>query len=234
MPKATKPPKKADDDTPKKKRGNQGDFHSKQLEFLQSMVDKYCVQSDEGATRTWWKEVWEPYWKQFPWDLPLDQEPPEDLAGYDKPDSELSEEEKARKAKVITDTEAKIKRWFSYVQRSTHGGGNPWAKFMAQIRQVDDRAPKCLATYQVYMQDEAKNARINDAFQARFPDRVGKKNTIKERSTIAREFLELEDEDVKADFRKRGEDEYQEAMVEYKNGGGVEAEVEHDAEARRG
>ena len=89
-----------------KKRGNPGDIHGEREKFLLDLVDEYCRHSDERSTRDWWKTVWDTYWLKFPWDLPLSVEPPANLEGYGKPDSELSVEEKAAKVKIMDETEA--------------------------------------------------------------------------------------------------------------------------------
>ncbi|KAK7039754.1 hypothetical protein R3P38DRAFT_2769899 [Favolaschia claudopus] len=232
--KSTNKPKKGDDNGDPKKRGNPGDFHGARRAWLFSRLDEYCKQSAEKTTRTWWADLWRDYWATFPWEIPINQEPPEDLTGYGRPDGALTEEEKAQKTKTMGDTQIKIKRWLSYARRAK-GGANPFAKWLAQLRRVEDRAPKRLATYQVYMQDEENNARINELFEERFPEEVGKRGTIKFRGRIARELLEEEDEEIKEEYRQKVEEEYEDAMAEFKAGAGAdvaENEAEIQAEAR--
>jgi hypothetical protein len=95
--------KKKQSDEPQKKRGNRGDFHGKRLEFLESKVELFCEHSEKKTTRTWWDKLWGEWWAEFPWDVPLNQDP---LPGAKaKPDKELTPEEKDQKAKILTDTE---------------------------------------------------------------------------------------------------------------------------------
>ncbi|KAJ7642656.1 hypothetical protein DFH06DRAFT_1137204 [Mycena polygramma] len=91
-------------------------------------------------TQAWWPGIFSAYWSSFSWRLPLSQEPDEEDADA-LDESELTDEEKAVKVKVLTDTEAKIKRWFSYRRAPGSGASNPYAKFLRQL-QSDDRQPK--------------------------------------------------------------------------------------------
>jgi hypothetical protein len=245
--------KKTTKNEPAKKRGNQGDFHGKRLEFLQSKLETYREHAQKKTTRTWWPELWREWAAEFPWTIPNNQEVPSDMERDARPDSELSPDERAEKAKVLEETEdvsvifgtrlgaraksthQKIKRWFSYRRNASKtSASNPFSKWLQQLRHVDDRAPRRLHDYQVYMQDEEKNGEINALFAERYPDLVGKKNTIKWRGEIARELFEAEEEEVKEEFRQKAEEDHEEAMAEYKSGmeGSVELEDDDQMEAR--
>ncbi|KAK7052698.1 hypothetical protein R3P38DRAFT_3173012 [Favolaschia claudopus] len=219
------------DDAPQK-RGNPGDFRGARREWLQSRVADYCKASDDRTTRTFWKKLLAEYWAEFPWDLPMNEDPPADLEGLGRADSELNPEELAEKNAIKDKMDPKIKRWFSYARHSGKGGVNPFGKWLSQLRRVDERAPKRLALHQVYMQDDEKNKEINRLLKERFPELVGRQNSIKERTIIARELLEAEPEEIREEYRARGEEEYQEAMEEFKDGEGADAEAEEDADAR--
>ncbi|KAK6964698.1 hypothetical protein R3P38DRAFT_3247816 [Favolaschia claudopus] len=233
MPQETKKKtRKGKDDAPQK-RGNPGDFRGSRLEFLRSKVPEFCKHSDARTTRDFWKTLWAEYWALYPWEVPINQEPPDDLEGLGKADSVLTAEELASKNEIKDKAQTKIKRWFSYARHSGKGGGNPFAKWLAQLRRVDERAPKRLALHQVYMQDEEKNDEINRLLKERHPELVGRQNSIKERTAIARELLEAEDPEIREEYRLRGEEEYQEALEEFKSGEGADAEAEEDAEARQ-
>ncbi|KAJ7642655.1 hypothetical protein DFH06DRAFT_1334041 [Mycena polygramma] len=171
-------------DAPPRKRGNQGDFHGERKEFLNSRLDEYRDRSAKKTTQAWWPNLFKAYWLRFSWRLPLSQEPTEedDDAAVD---GVLTEEEKTAKAKVLTETEAKIKRWFSYRRAPGGGASNP---------------PKRLPDWQVYMQDEQKNDAVNAKFAEDFPHLVGARNTINERGQIARELLGLETSEGDAGF----------------------------------
>ncbi|KAK7008530.1 hypothetical protein R3P38DRAFT_2551498 [Favolaschia claudopus] len=201
-----------------KRRGNPGGFHGARLEFLRARVEEFCKHSADSTTRGWWKGVWKDYWQQFPWTLALDEEPPEDISTYVvKPDTELTAEEMATKNKTKEDTQAKIKRWFSYA-RISKSASNPFAKWISQLRRVDEQAPRRLALYQSYMQDDDALAKINDVFKERYPELVGKKNRIKERGQIARELLAAETEEYRNELKARVDEEFEAAMEEYKTG----------------
>ncbi|KAK7020040.1 hypothetical protein R3P38DRAFT_3198597 [Favolaschia claudopus] len=213
-------------------RGNPGDFRGSRREFLKSRVPEYLKHSDEHSTRDFWPGVWRDYWSEYPWDLAINEEPPPDWGELGKADSELTADELTQKNDIKDKVQAKIKRWFSYARHSGKGGVNPFAKWLGQLRRVDERAPKRLALHQVYMQDEEKNDEINRLLKERHPELVGRQNSIKERTAIARELLEAEEEEIREEYRLRGEEEYQEAMEEFKGGEEAVADAEEDAEAR--
>ncbi|KAJ7834315.1 hypothetical protein B0H13DRAFT_1914180, partial [Mycena leptocephala] len=151
-------------------------------------------------------DVFADYWAAFSWRLPINQDPPPkenpepESAGEavdggvstadGDPDTDLTTEEKAQKAKVLTETEG-IKRWFSYrhAPGGTGSAANPFAKWLRQL-QVDERQPKRLQDWQVYMQDEEKNDLVNASFQDLYPEH------------IARDLLAKESEDMKEAFKK--------------------------------
>ncbi|KAJ6450444.1 hypothetical protein C8R47DRAFT_1230259 [Mycena vitilis] len=200
-------------DTVPRKRGNQGDIHGKREEFLMSRLEEYRAKSAKKQTQAWWPDVFRAYWASFPWRLSLSQEPGTNEEIPD--DKDLSDAEKVAKAKILDDTEAKIKRWFSYRRAPTGGASNPFAKFLRQLRS-DERQPKRLPDWQVYMQDEEKNDAVNAKFAEDFPELVGAKNTINIRAQIARKLLAVESDEVKEVFRKRGDEDFEESMDAFK------------------
>ncbi|KAJ7043433.1 hypothetical protein C8F04DRAFT_1250861 [Mycena alexandri] len=221
-------------DGPPKKRGNRSDVVGLRAEHLHAELDNYCTASAAGTTRTWYPKLFKSYWEKFPWEIPFNQDPTEDALANVTADSALTAEQKAEKKKVVADTEVKIKRWFNY-QRSHSGTGiNPWMKFLrADLKPTEERRPRRLLDYQVYMQDEEKNAAINSAMAERYPDKVGAKDSIKWRAQLARELLAAEPEEVQDEFRLKGEEEYEEAMEEYqKNEGGGANMEDFDEDAR--
>ncbi|KAK7057369.1 hypothetical protein R3P38DRAFT_2759634 [Favolaschia claudopus] len=231
MPKSGKNPKKNGDEP--KKRGNPGDFRGRRLEFLRSRTEELCKRSAAGMTRKWWKDVWAEYWQEFPWTLAINEEPPEDMSTYPmKSDSELTAEELALKKKTMDDTQAKLKRWFSYA-RTSRGASNPFARWISQLRRVDEQAPRRLVLYQSYMQDEEALVKINNRFKAEYPDLVGVKNCIKERAQIARELLAEETEEYREALKEKAEEEYEEAVEEYKSGEGAAVGEVKDAELQK-
>ncbi|KAJ7019767.1 hypothetical protein C8F04DRAFT_1197411 [Mycena alexandri] len=70
--------------------------------------------------------------------------------------------------------------WLNYQRTHAGGGSNPWSKWLnAKLKPNDDaHRPRRLQDYQLYMQDEGKNADVNRVFAERYPERVGKKRTL--------------------------------------------------------
>ncbi|KAJ7028785.1 hypothetical protein C8F04DRAFT_1265537 [Mycena alexandri] len=138
-------------------------MRGKRAEYLYTELEGYCNASAAGATREWYPKFFAMYWVKFPWAIPFNQDPPDDVKEDTRADSSLSDDEKAGKKKIVKDTEAKIKRWFNY--QCTHSGNavNPWSKWIrSQLKPVEEEhRPRRLHDYQVYMQDEGKNAAIN-------------------------------------------------------------------------
>ncbi|KAJ7021127.1 hypothetical protein C8F04DRAFT_1274118 [Mycena alexandri] len=138
----------------------------------------------------------------------------------DVDDSHLTAEEKKAKREIIDHTEAKIKNWLNYQRTHSAADQNPWSKWLrAKLRPVkDERRPRRLLDFQVYMQDSEKNAKINRLFSERYPDHVGTKNSLKFRAEIAREEFEAEPDDVQKAFRRKAEEDFEEAMEWKKDG----------------
>ncbi|KAK6977456.1 hypothetical protein R3P38DRAFT_2810287 [Favolaschia claudopus] len=230
---STKKKEGDDDDDAPKKRGNPGDFHGSRAVFLRGKVDEYCKASKDKTTRKFFPKLFSEYWALYPWEIPHTQEPPASLQGYGKADRELGKDELAKKNEIKKNTEAKIKRWLTYVRRNTKGGKNPYTKWLHQLSHIEERAPKRMPLYQLYMQDEKKNGEVNRLFQERFPELVGSGNTIQQRTAIARELLANESEDARAALKEKGEEAFAAAMAEFKAGGGVEAEAVDDLEVQQ-
>jgi hypothetical protein len=70
-------------DAPRKKRGSPSDFAGQRLDFLTAKIPEYIAASKKKkgplakteGLKTFWSELFDVYWKKFPVDLPLDQEP---------------------------------------------------------------------------------------------------------------------------------------------------------------
>ncbi|KAJ7030893.1 hypothetical protein C8F04DRAFT_1263384 [Mycena alexandri] len=211
-------PKKQAEGVPPKKRGNCSDIVGRRAEHLLAEVDGYCAASTAGATRTWYPEFFQRYWSAFPWNIPLTEDPTEATLAATPADASLTTEEKAKKKKIVEETEAKIKRWLNYQRAHAGNGVNPWSRWLAaELKSPEDeRRPRRLLDYQVYMQDEEKNAAVNAALAERYPEKVGASDSIKWHAMIARELLAAEPEEVKDEFRLKGEEEYEEAMEEFR------------------
>ncbi|KAJ7034003.1 hypothetical protein C8F04DRAFT_1260503 [Mycena alexandri] len=178
-------------DGPPKKRGNWSDVVGLRAKYLHAELDNYCTASAAGTTRTWYPKLFKSYWEKFPWEIP---DPTEDALANVTADSALTAEQKAEKKKVVADTEI-------------------WLR--ADLKLTEERRPRRLLDYQVYMQDEEI---INTAMAERYPDKVGAKDSIKWHVQLARELLA---------------EEYEEAFEEYqKNEGGGANMEDFDEDAR--
>ncbi len=90
----------SNDTSKKKKRGNQGDFHGKRLEFLEAKLPDYRRASQDNKVRIWFNEEFFPsYWAAFHWSLPLDKDPTPD---HVYPEDGEGIEVKAATMKTIT------------------------------------------------------------------------------------------------------------------------------------
>ncbi|KAJ7782958.1 hypothetical protein B0H16DRAFT_1447195 [Mycena metata] len=188
---------------PPKKRGNRTDAVGLRAEHLFAELDAYCTASAAGTTRSWYPKFFQGYWDLFPWNIPFEEDPTDATRALKPTDASLTEDQKAEKKKIVDETEA------------------------------DERKPRRLLDYQVYMQDECKSNDINAVLAERHPDKVGAKDSIKYRAEIARELLAAESEEVQEDFKVKGNEEYEEAMEEYRKGDGKGASEEDFDEAAR-
>lgn len=96
MSKGGKSRKSKSSDAPPKKRGNPGDFLGARAVFLNSKLPEYTRYSQEGKTRRFWPGLFKEYWELFPWRLPLNVEPDDDLVL----DNSAAPDEEDRKAEV--------------------------------------------------------------------------------------------------------------------------------------
>ncbi|KAJ7018310.1 hypothetical protein C8F04DRAFT_1199093 [Mycena alexandri] len=219
-----------------KKRGHHSEIVGRRTEHLGAELDRYCTASATGTTRAWYPQFFKRYWDLFPWNIPFNEDPTDEAVAATPDEKTLTTEQKAEKKKIVEETEAKIKRWLNYQRAHSGSGVNPWSRWLAaELRAPEDeRRPRRLLDYQVYMQDEEKNKAINAALAERFPDKVGATDSIKWRAALARELLAAESEEVQDEYRRRGEEEFEEAMEEFtktESKGAKAEEFDEDARA---
>jgi hypothetical protein len=121
MPKSSA--KKKPGDLPKKRR-SPSDFKGARLQFMTDRLPAYvaaCKQNKNKSKKgkdkdagmcAFFVEFFHDYWREFPWRLPLDEEPsgvpenpPEDAeATFKALDLDLTPEEEEKKSKILTDT----------------------------------------------------------------------------------------------------------------------------------
>ncbi|KAJ7111418.1 hypothetical protein C8R44DRAFT_883216 [Mycena epipterygia] len=165
------------------------------------------------------------YWRAFPWRLPLNEEPPEneELESYATAedafkalDIDISEEEKARKSKIQTDTKDKIKRWFNR-QRPAQIGiqGNPFFDYLCDLRKRNDEPPpRHLPNWQYYMQHADFKGVLSEHWDAEKED-VPKKKRLVRRAEIAWEMLQEEPQKVREKLNREAEEAHKQALQEY-------------------
>ncbi|KAJ7238468.1 hypothetical protein C8J57DRAFT_1528779 [Mycena rebaudengoi] len=180
-----------------KKRGNQGDFHGKREEFLNSWLERYCDASAKKNTPEIWPKMLHEYWQKFPWCLPIMEEPLDDFTPDAMPDAELSKEDREKKAEVLTKTKD-----IGANDRACKAKGltHLWNLFMAMLARLEGgegQAPRRLAAYQVYMHSERHKAKVQDVLALCHPDKLNAQNTVNLRCAVARSLLEEEPDEVK-------------------------------------
>ncbi|KAJ7024472.1 hypothetical protein C8F04DRAFT_1239615 [Mycena alexandri] len=224
-----------DDDAPKK-RGNPGDFHGKREEFLREHLEEYIAASEARGTRTFWPTLFGKWWALFPWTLPIEKDSTDGIELDTRPDTALSDDERAQKRAVLDAMETKIKSWYNY-QRAHHGGGakNPWAPLLKELRDnVNAPAPKRLADFQCYMQRPEYKEEIQRLFEERHPDKIRGRGTINERAAIARELLAAESVEVKKKIHELADAEHEEEMKDWRaTKNGTKELTEEEKEAAR-
>jgi hypothetical protein len=90
---------------PAKKRGKRTDWVGQRLEFMEDFYPTYSDASKRGKTREIWTKAFVRYWADFPWRLPLTQDPnPDDPTDYGL--APQTPEEEAERKKVIITIEA--------------------------------------------------------------------------------------------------------------------------------
>jgi hypothetical protein len=63
------------DEKPPKKCGNHGDFHGLRLEFLTVNQERYSEASRKSKTPEFWRQLFNAYWRLFPWHVALTVDP---------------------------------------------------------------------------------------------------------------------------------------------------------------
>lgn len=98
--------------TEAKKRGTQSAFQGKRAEFLEGWAERYREDSRTKKTPDLWRALFPQYWHNFPWRLPLSQDPEGEIViqteGWMapvKPRETLTVEEENKKTELMKVTE---------------------------------------------------------------------------------------------------------------------------------
>ncbi|KAJ7740503.1 hypothetical protein B0H14DRAFT_3515533 [Mycena olivaceomarginata] len=183
-------------DAPRKKHGSPSDFAGQRLQFLTAKIPEYIAASKKKkgslakteGLKPFWATLFNAYWKRFPWDLPLDQDPAPEVPSLnedadttaapnqdteEQDTEEVDSEESDWKEKVMKDIKDKIKRWFLRQRPGAMGiHGNPYFEHLAQLRREESAAapPKHPADFQWYMRHADFKEGVNECFQEEYGD----------------------------------------------------------------
>ncbi|KAK7050123.1 hypothetical protein R3P38DRAFT_3173183 [Favolaschia claudopus] len=197
--------------TVKKKTGKPSDFQGKRLEFLLAFHPTYADASLRGKTRGIWADFFAKYWSNFPWRLPLSQDPDEsDPTDYAMLPQDAAEKELHKT--TITTVEQKIKLWLGRQNKASNMKDNPWADWLTRFRTPTTSAPKKLADYQYYMQQKVYKRKVTTEYDKR-KESVPKDDRMKLRTIIARELLAAETQEIR-DAMKQGAEAEHAALLE--------------------
>ncbi|KDQ24430.1 hypothetical protein PLEOSDRAFT_1107361 [Pleurotus ostreatus PC15] len=204
------------EDVPKKKRGNQGDFHGVRLQFLEEHLQAYQAASKENTVRVWFQDTFFPsYWKSFHWSLPLNKDPsPSDVYPNDAENIEM-------KTATMKATTAKIKSWFNYRRNALqlNSKKNPWAQWLSQLGKPLDGPPRRPHDNQYYMRHPLYKPKVTEAFERDWPG-SGLAETFRMsfRCKIAEELLRNETVAFQEQLTKEVDARYQADLEQYKQG----------------
>ncbi|KAJ7444963.1 hypothetical protein B0H11DRAFT_1930748 [Mycena galericulata] len=208
---------------PSKKRGNPGDFRGARETFLNSQLPEYGRLSRDGKTRLFWPELFKQYWAQFPWHLPLTEDPAEGAVLSNSATPEQAEE----KAKVTQDLTKKIKTWFNNRRAGQRLQTNAFAEWLTRLR-APGPAPKKAADYHKYMRMDAYKDKCAQKYKETYPDQPHCVNRLVK---VARELFEEEPAAVKTAVRTAVDEEYVALREKYNSI--IRGDVSEDPEDQR-
>ncbi|KAL1939361.1 hypothetical protein VTO73DRAFT_9917, partial [Trametes versicolor] len=152
------------------KSGNPGLFHGSRAIFLQSHLPTFVLlkNANRKAQNDFWNQIFADYWRNWPWHLPLDQEPED--CDWSVPNTELPDV-LAAKGQVIKQTQKRIRCHMRY-RRTVflRDNQNPWAPLLAALRERANPLPpsRGRSLWQLYM--SKKPDEIAAVFDERWPD----------------------------------------------------------------
>lgn len=238
---------KTNDEVPKKKRGNQGDFHGARLEWLEANLQAYQGASQTGTTRVWFNEEFFPnYWKQFHWSLPLNKDP---LPGDVYPNDPENIEVKSAAMKAATKVSKyfliwvelnhnyrlqKIKSWFNYRRNTLHLNAkkDPWAQWLSQLGRPLDGPPHRPHNHQYYMRHPKYKPKVTEAFNKEWPTKgLDESYKMAFRCSISERLLALETDEFRERLTAEVDAEHKIKLQQYKQGISIaNSEDERDRE----
>ncbi|KAJ7833719.1 hypothetical protein B0H14DRAFT_3462539 [Mycena olivaceomarginata] len=180
---------------------------SKIPEYIEASKKKYGKEAKTEGLAPFWTNLFKEYWKLFPWDLPLDQDPvpnaPPPPPDLEPQTAEEALEQAERKSQVQKKIKEKIKRWSLESGRGAIGiHGNPYFAWLARLRRDDvaeaPNAPQISASTCV---TRISKSTVMERFEEEYgEDR--RKMHVSLRCQVAREMLEAEREEVKSRIKR--------------------------------
>nr|GAT46797.1 predicted protein [Mycena chlorophos] len=180
---------------PARKNG-EGDFKGKRLELLQQhLVDYPRVASMKRGKHkyqrdaTHWQALDKKYWHDFPWRLPLNEEPPSDDEELEPLRALPAEEEEEKMAQVINATRQKYRWWIGRQERGVKSAKTPFAPWLDQLRQQVGPPPRRIADHQFYIQHPNHKLDVLAELNTRHPDTT-RKTRLKLLNRLGQQMLD--------------------------------------------
>ncbi|KAJ7840330.1 hypothetical protein B0H14DRAFT_2587555 [Mycena olivaceomarginata] len=177
-----------------KKRGQASDFQGSREVFLSSK--KKGLEAKTDGLRVFWSNLFDEYFKVYPWDLPLDQEPDPNAIPVRLPDTaeEALDQMGFNDSPEDKERQGKAKK----IESENQALGNPFFEHLSQLRHREQTlAPKRMSDYQYYMQHKEFKDAVRERFEDEYEEGESRARQIDARCRIAKEMLEDEPQDVR-------------------------------------
>ncbi|KAK7013927.1 hypothetical protein R3P38DRAFT_3206497 [Favolaschia claudopus] len=205
-----------------KKRGSPGDFIGKRNDFLRAWIPEYTEASKKKSFDGLWDRIFNQYWSNFHWSVPLPQEIDGDIhidtsktwVMPQEVKETLTEAEIAARATTKDEVQKKIKAWFNHRRGHMGLAGHPWKKFLKSLRTPDTPPPKRLSDQQYYMTQKAYADKVTKKFKEDHPN-AHRDQRLALRCDVAKELLEAEPQDVQDRIHAEAEKKHADALQAY-------------------
>ncbi|KAJ7721061.1 hypothetical protein DFH07DRAFT_784217 [Mycena maculata] len=208
-----------DPDAPPKKRGSPSDIQGQHLAFLTERIPDYMAASKKGRKKNdreltkFWRTLFFDYWRKFPWQLKLTEEPPEAAeeekkleeggaeAAFTALDLDLTPEEMEEKSKVQKETKER----------------NPYFEYLRKMRQKNEEGPPRKPTdYHFYLNHVDFKDKVAARCDAEIQEEPDPNKHIALRCRVAREMLAVEPEEVQKRLTDERNAQHHAAKEKYK------------------
>ncbi|KAJ7106098.1 hypothetical protein C8R43DRAFT_963426 [Mycena crocata] len=90
-------------------------FTGERSTFLRARFNVFVLALESGALATFWPGVYEAYWTNYPWPLPINVDPHAAMRILDRSE-ELTDAEHAEMRVCVQQTQTRIKAWFYHAR----------------------------------------------------------------------------------------------------------------------